>query len=191
MLNVGILLFNDVELLDFAGPFEVFTVASEMHGYQYFNVFTLSCDGGTIKTVNGLRVQTDYSLDSHPAIDVLVIPGGVGTRKLVHDDAILGWIQEIHKSARITCSVCSGALLLGKLGILDKLSSTTHHQVLDLLKELAPLTTIDTSKRFIDNGKVMTSAGISAGIDLALHIVNKLYGSDAEQKTVEHMEYRT
>jgi transcriptional regulator GlxA family with amidase domain len=141
--------------------------------------------------VNGLRVQTDYSLDSHPAIDVLVIPGGVGTRKLIYDDAILGWIQEMHQSARITCSVCSGALLLGKLGILDNLSSTTHHQVLDLLKELAPLTTIDASKRFIDNGKVMTSAGISAGIDLALHIVNKLYGSDAEQKTVEYMEYRT
>ncbi|HAE22072.1 MAG TPA: AraC family transcriptional regulator [Spirochaetaceae bacterium] len=190
ILNVGILLFNDVELLDFAGPFEVFTVASEMHGYQYFKVFTLSRDGGTIKTVNGLRVQTDYSLDSHPAIDVLVIPGGVGTRKLIHDDAILAWIQETHHAARITCSVCSGALLLGKLGILDNLTSTTHHQVLDLLKELAPLTTIDASKRFIDNGKVMTSAGISAGIDLALHIVNKLYGSDAEHKTIEHMEYK-
>jgi transcriptional regulator GlxA family with amidase domain len=191
MLNVGILLFNDVELLDFAGPFEVFTVASEMHGYQYFNVFTISSDGGMVRTVNGLRVQPDYSLDSHPAIDVLVIPGGVGTRKLVNDDAILAWIQEMHQSARITCSVCSGALLLGKLGILDNLSSTTHHQVLDLLKELAPLTTIDTSKRFIDNGKVMTSAGISAGIDLALHIVNTLYGSEAGQKTIEHMEYRT
>jgi transcriptional regulator GlxA family with amidase domain len=75
MLNVGILLFNDVELLDFAGPFEVFTVASEMHGYQYFNVFTISSDGGMVRTVNGLRVQPDYPLDSHPAIDVLVIPG--------------------------------------------------------------------------------------------------------------------
>lgn len=190
MKNVGIFLFSDVEVLDFAGPYEVFSVASEMHEYRYFKVFTISEDGALVQTVNGLKVQPDYSFDSHPDIDILVIPGGVGTRKLIKNDRVLEWVRENYQKSEITCSVCSGALLLGKLGFLDNMTSTTHHQVTGLLKEIAPLTNVDTEKRYVDNGKIMTSAGISAGIDLALHIVNKLFGIDAERKTVEHMEYR-
>lgn len=190
MLNVGIFIFNDVELLDFAGPYEVFSVASEMHDYKYFSVFTISENGDMIKTVNGLKVQPDYSFDTHPNIDILLIPGGVGSRKLIKNARVLDWVKKNYLRTEVTCSVCSGALVLGKLGLLDNLISTTHHQVIDLLKEIAPLTNIDKGKRYIDNGKIMTSAGISAGIDLALHIVNKIYGIEAEQKTIEHMEYR-
>lgn len=190
MLNVGIFIFNDVELLDFAGPYEVFSVASEMHDYKYFSVFTISENGDMIKTVNGLKVQPDYSFDTHPNMDILLIPGGVGSRKLIKNARVLDWVNKNYLSSEITCSVCSGALVLGKLGLLDNLISTTHHQVIDLLKEISPLTNIDKGKRYIDNGKIMTSAGISAGIDLALHIVNKVYGIEAEQKTIEHMEYR-
>ena len=190
MQNVGIFIFSDVEVLDFAGPYEVFSVASEMHEYKYFNVFTISESGELIKTVNGLKVQPDYSFDSHPDIDILIIPGGFGSRKLIKNEKVLNWVKKNYLKSTITCSVCSGALVLGKLGLLDNLSSTTHHQVTELLKEVAPLTNVDKGKRYIDNGKVMTSAGISAGIDLALHIVNKIYGIEAERKTVEHMEYR-
>ena len=190
MHNVGIFIFSDVEVLDFAGPYEVFSVASEMHEYKYFNVFTISESGELIKTVNGLKVQPDYSFDSHPYIDILLIPGGFGSRKLIKNEKVLNWVNKNYLKSTITCSVCSGALVLGKLGLLDNLSSTTHHQVTELLKEVAPLTNVDKGKRYIDNGKVMTSAGISAGIDLALHIVNKIYGIEAERKTVEHMEYR-
>lgn len=190
MLNVGIFIFNDVELLDFAGPYEVFSVASEMHDYKYFSVFTISENGDMIKTVNGLKVQPDFSFDTHPNMDILLIPGGVGSRKLIKNARVLDWVKKNTLRSEITCSVCSGALVLGKLGLLDNLISTTHHQVIDLLKEIAPLTNIDKGKRYIDNGKIMTSAGISAGIDLALHIVNKIYGIEAEQKTIEHMEYR-
>ncbi len=190
MLNIGIFIFNDVELLDFAGPYEVFSVASEMHDYKYFSVFTISENGDMIKTVNGLKVQPDYSFDTHPNIDILLIPGGVGSRKLIKNARVLDWVKKNYLRTEVTCSVCSGALVLGKLGLLDNLISTTHHQVIDLLKEIAPLTNIDKGKRYIDNGKIMTSAGISAGIDLALHIVNKVYGIEAEQKTIEHMEYR-
>jgi transcriptional regulator GlxA family with amidase domain len=190
LLNVGIMIFDDVEVLDFAGPFEVFSVASEMHGYEYFNVFTVSENGKLVKTVNGLKVQPDYSFDSSPGIDILVLPGGVGTRKLIYNEKVLEWVRNRHSTAKVTCSVCSGALVLGKLGLLDNISSTTHHQVFDLLKEIAPATIIEKNKRYIDNGKIMTSAGISAGIDLALHIVKIIYGGEAEQKTVDHMEYR-
>jgi len=189
MQNVGILIFSDVEVLDFAGPYEVFSVASEMHEYKYFNVFTISENGELITTVNGLKVQPDYSFDSHPDIDILVIPGGFGSRKLIKNEKVLNWVKRNYLKSKITCSVCSGALVLGKLGLLDNLNSTTHHQVTELLKEIAPLTNVDKEKRYIDNGKVMTSAGISAGIDLALHIVKKIYGIEAERKTVEHMEY--
>ncbi len=190
MLSVGIFIFNDVEVLDFAGPYEVFSVASEMHDYKYFNVFTISENGELIKTINGLKVQPDYSFHSHPDIDILIIPGGFGSRKLIKNERALNWVNKNYLKSTITCSVCSGALVLGKLGLLDNLSSTTHHQVTELLKEIAPLTNVQEGERYIDNGKIMTSAGISAGIDLALHIVNKIYGTEAERKTIEHMEYR-
>jgi len=190
MLSVGIFIFNDVEVLDFAGPYEVFSVASEMHDYKYFNVFTISENGELIKTINGLKVQPDYSFHSHPDIDILIIPGGFGSRKLIKNERALNWVNKNYLKSTITCSVCSGALVLGKLGLLDNLSSTTHHQVTELLKEIAPLTNVQEGERYIDNGKIMTSAGISTGIDLALHIVNKIYGTEAERKTIEHMEYR-
>lgn len=189
MYNVGILLFNDVEVLDFAGPFEVFSVTSELNNYNLFNTFTISENGQLILTVNGLQVQPDYSIANHPQIDILVIPGGVGTKHIMDNPLIISWITNTHKSTHITVSVCSGARLLGKIGLLDNIESVTHHEVIPHLQEIAPKTIINPTKRFIDNGKVMTSGGISAGIDLALHIVEKLYNKDIKNKTIEYMEY--
>ena len=190
MFSVGIFLFNDVEVLDFAGPFEVFSVTSELNEYSLLKVFTITHDGKIITTVNGLKVQPDYSFDLHPQIDILVIPGGVGSKREIEDRKTLEWVKKNYLTSKITFSVCSGARILGKLGLLDGLRSITHHEVISQLKEIAPLAIIDTDSRYIDNGKIMTSAGITAGIDLSLHIVNKLFGVDIERKTIEYMEYK-
>jgi transcriptional regulator GlxA family with amidase domain len=189
MLNVGVFLFNNVELLDFAGPYEVFSVTSELNDYQLFTTFTITPYGDEIKTVNGLKVIPDYSFDNHPAMDILIIPGGVGTKEAMNKPAVLEWLQRNYETAKITFSVCSGARLLGKLGLLDNLESITHHEVIPHLQEIAPQTIINRAQRFVDNGKVMTSAGISAGIDLSLYVVEKLCGIEVKNKTMVYMEY--
>jgi transcriptional regulator GlxA family with amidase domain len=189
MHNVGIFLFNDVELLDFAGPYEVFSVTSELNNDNFFKVFTVTQNGQDIKSVNGLRILPDFSFDKHPDIDILIISGGVGTKSEMLKEDILEWLKRNQSNSKMTMSVCSGARLLGKLGLLDGLECTTHHEVMEHLQEIAPGAMIRTDKKFIDNGKILTSAGISAGIDISLHIVDKLYGVDVANKTRMYMEY--
>ena len=190
MKNVGIYLFNKVELLDFAGPYEVFSATAQLNGSELFKVFTISEDGGAIKSINGLIVIPDYSFDNHPKVDILIIPGGDGTKNEIKKKKVMEWISKTYESADTMATVCSGARIPAVLGLLDGLEATTHHLVIDDVKKLAPKVTIDHTKRFIDNGKIMTSGGISAGIDLALHIVKKLYGEEIAQKTIDYMEYR-
>lgn len=189
MYNVGIYLFNDVELLDFAGPFEVFSVTSELNGYDLFRVFTITGDGDAVTSVNKLKVLPDFSFDNHPPVDILIIPGGVGTKAEMANPEALSWIRKNSEGSKITISVCSGARILGKLGLLDNTESITHHEVIEDLQEIAPSTRIMHGERFIDNGKIMTSGGISAGIDLSLHVVEKLYGNETAAKTAVYMEY--
>ncbi len=189
LLTVGIYLFNKVELLDFAGPYEVFSVTAELNQYRMFQVFTLSEDGRPIQTINGLKVMVDYSFDNHPPIDLLVVPGGVGTRNEINNEKVIQWIQKVYRNTDITMSVCSGSILLGKAGLLEDVEAVTHHEVLHLLEKASPRTLINREKRWIDNGRVMTSAGISAGIDLSLHVVEKIYGANIKKKTVTYMEY--
>jgi transcriptional regulator GlxA family with amidase domain len=189
LYNVGILLFNDIELLDFAGPYEVFSVASELHGYQQFTTYTISEDGQTVQTVNGLKVVPDYSFQNNPPIDILIIPGGVGTKAEMEKPTVLDWVSSNIQTSRLTFAVCSGARILGKLGLLDHCEVTTHHEVIPHLQEIAPKASINPEARFVDNGRLMTSAGISAGIDLSLHVVEKLYGREVVTKTVAYLEY--
>jgi len=187
--RVAILIFDDVEVLDFAGPFEVFAVADELQGHAVFDVFTLAEGSGTVRAVNGLKVVPDHTLESAPAPDVLVVPGGAGTRALLRRPALLEWIRTRARRAEITLSVCTGALVLARAGLLDGLRVTTHHEVLDLLRELAPAATVDPSRRFHDNGALLTAAGISAGIDCSLHVVGRLLGPAAAEATMRYMEY--
>lgn len=189
MINAGIYLFDDVEVLDFAGPYEVFSVSSELNDHRLLRVFTVSKDGRQITAVNGLKVQPDFSFHDHPAIDILVVPGGVGTRKGMEDLQVLEWVKYNHSRSTITFSVCSGARILAKSGLLDGMDSVTHHEVLAHLREIAPGTFVREEERFTDNGKIMTSGGISAGIDLSLYIVEKLFGKDVKNRTVRYMEY--
>lgn len=187
--KVGIYLFDDVEVLDFAGPFEVFAVTSEQSDYQYFEVFTISENGEQIKARNGLKVQPDHSFENHPPIDILVIPGGMGTRVELKNDTVLNWIAKVNEQTHITMSVCTGSLVLAKLGLLQNQPATTHHTAFDFLSKISPTTQVLKDQRFVDNENIMTAGGISAGIDLSLHVVEKLFGKETVRKTIKEMEY--
>lgn len=189
MIAVGIYLFPGVELLDFAGPYEVFSVASELHGHDLFSTFTVAEEAGAVRTVNGLRIVADYVFDTHPSVDVLVVPGGVGSRAAMTRPAVLDWVGRSHSGARLTFSVCSGARILGALGLLDGLDVTTHHEVLDELRAIAPRARVHAGRRFIDQGRIMTSAGIAAGMDLSLYVLALMCGTRVAEATATYLEY--
>lgn len=189
MKHFGIFLFDDMELMDFAGPYEVFTAVNLAREEMLCRVYTISETGSTIKTINGLQVLSDFSIDNCPQHDILIIPGGNGTRELVDNYSVIQWIKESAEKSEIIFSVCSGARLLAKAGLLDGLEFTTHHLVYDDVAQLAPLAKLKKEKRFTDNGKVMTAGGITAGIDLSLYIVEKLFGQPTARKVQVYMEY--
>ena len=186
--SVALLLFPEVEVLDFAGPFEVFSVADELSDHTAFAV-SIVADTPTVKARNGLRVVADHTLESCPHADILIVPGGFGTRALLHQPDVLAWVRTRATAAERVMSVCTGSLVLAKAGLLDGLRVTTHHQVLPMLTELAPRSTVDPTRRFHDNGHILTAAGISAGIDCSLHLVGQLLGKDTAAKTAAYMEY--
>ena len=188
--NVAILIFPDVEVLDFAGPFEVFALTDELRGHDTFRTVTVASSPAVLRARNGLQVVPDFTLETCPAPHVLIIPGGIGTRALLQQPALLEWLRVKARQAEVVMSVCTGALVLAQLGLLDGLRVTTHHEQLDLLARIAPKATVDASRRFHDNGHVLTAAGVSAGIDCSLHVVGRLLGDPAAAATAKGMEYR-
>jgi transcriptional regulator GlxA family with amidase domain len=193
--NIAILIFDEVEVLDFAGPFEVFAVADELLGGGTFNPFTTALLPGTVRARHGLKIVPDHTLEDCPPPHVLVVPGGFGARALLGRPSLLEWIRVRARKAEIVMSVCTGALVLAKAGLLDGLRVTTHHELLATLAELAPAATVDAGARFHDNpcpagpGRLLTAAGISAGIDCSLHAVRHLAGPNAAAATARHLEY--
>ncbi|HEY0603910.1 MAG TPA: DJ-1/PfpI family protein [Herpetosiphonaceae bacterium] len=187
--NVAILIFDEVEVLDFCGPFEVFGV-TRLREEAPFNVYTVAERMEPVLARNGLSVNPRYMIDDCPSPDLLVIPGGLGARKEMHNPVVIEWIKRCADPAELVLSVCTGALLLANAGLLNGLAATTHHGAFDLLRAAAPQTEVREGERFVDNGKVITSAGISAGIDMSLHVVARLLGEDAAMETAERMEYR-
>ena len=187
--NVVILLFDDVEVLDFAGPFEVFGATNDLEGGSIFNLLTVAPTRSFIRAINGLRVTADHTLDDCPPPHVLIVPGGAGVRKLLQQPVVLDWLRVNAQSAEIVASVCTGAFLLGKVGFFDGLFVTTHHLCVDELRAIAPAAIVEPSKRFHDNGKFCAAAGISSGIDLSLHLIERLVGTDAAAATARYMEY--
>jgi len=188
--NVAILVFPDVEVLDFAGPFEVFAVTDELRGHDTFNTFTVAASPSAVRARNGLKILADFTPENCPKPQLLIVPGGYGTRAVLKQPALLEWLRVKARDAELVMSVCSGALVLAQLGLLDGLRVTTHFELLGLLAEMAPQATVDGSKRFHDNGHVLTAAGISAGIDCSLHVVGRLLGEAAVARTAQYMEYR-
>jgi transcriptional regulator GlxA family with amidase domain len=189
MRDIAILIFDDAEVLDFCGPFEVFSVTNELNDYGLFNVYTVAERKRTIRARNGLRVQPDFGFRTCPSPDILLIPGGSGTRTVMRDNAALSWIKSAAAEVQLLLTVCTGSLVLARTGLLDGLKATTHHEVMQLLRESAPNTEVLPEKRFIDNGTVIVSAGISAGIDMCLYVVAKLHGQEVAKRTARYMEY--
>ena len=187
--TVAILLFDDVEVLDFAGPFEVFGVTGKRENATPFSVFTVAEHHGIVRARNGLAVSPAHSFADCPPPDVLVVPGGYGTRREMYNELVTDWIRSQAARAEVILSVCTGALLLARAGLLTGLEVTTHHGALDLLAQTAPDAIVRPDQRFVDNGRVITSAGISAGIDAALHVVARLLGEAQARETAAYMEY--
>lgn len=188
--NTAIFIFDDVEVLDFTGPFEVFSVANELNDGSLMAVYTVAEKKAAVRTRNGLSVNPDYTMSEAPAPDILIVPGGKGTRPLLQNGPVIEWIGNCAESAERVLSVCTGSLLLAKAGVLEGLRATTHHLALDELARIGPGIEILEDERFVDNGKVVTSAGISAGIDMSLYVIGLMYGQEAARKTAAHMEYR-
>lgn len=195
-LNVGILIFDDVEVLDFAGPFEVFSRTRTEPGADSrrsddsapFNVFTVAKTKAPIMAVGGLNVTPTHGFDDAPPIDLLVVPGGFGTRELLEDEDTLQWIQHIAATARKTTSVCTGALLHAKIGLLKGRRATTHWAALDMLGAIDPSIEVDRENRYVDDG-IITSAGVSAGIDMAFYVVEQLCGREVADETAHYVDY--
>ncbi len=193
-MNIGIYVYNEAEVLDFAGPYEVFTTAArvkprlEPNSPKLFDVFLVAEKSGTISARANFMVQPHYPISDHPAIDVLIVPGGVHIHELEKSN-VIDWIAKLDAQTRITASVCTGAFLLAKAGILQDKSCTTHWEDIPDLRAMFPALDVREDIAWVDNGRVVTSAGISAGIEMALHLVTKLAGKDLAVKTARQMQY--
>ncbi len=191
--QVGILIFKDVEVLDFCGPFEVFSTTrlneERREESSPFNVFLVGETKDLIVTTGGMKVIPDYSFNDCPPVDIFVVPGGWGTRKEMNNALLLSWIADRAKKLETLTSVCTGSLLLGKAGLLEGKRATTHWRSLDWMIELFPKTKVEKALHFVEDGNLFTSAGISAGIDMALKVVARYFGESVARATAKHMEY--
>ncbi|MDP6740754.1 MAG: DJ-1/PfpI family protein [Planctomycetota bacterium] len=194
--NVGILIFDGVEVLDFAGPFEVFSRTRLAAGLDSrrsdddapLHVFTVAETGAEIVATGGLRVVPHHGFDSAPSIDLLVVPGGFGTRPLLESEEVLAWIAKTAASAQRVTSVCTGALLLARAGLLSGKRATTHWGAYDALAEVDDTIEVDRGARFVEDGAI-TSAGVAAGIDMAFAVVESLFGQEVADETARYIEY--
>jgi transcriptional regulator GlxA family with amidase domain len=197
-LIVGILIFDDVEILDVAGPFEVFAVTRldeerRFHESSPFKVYLIAKNDKQVIAIGGLRLTPDVAINNCPKLDLLIIPGGWGTRKESKNKILLNWIKDqfnhTDTSNKLIASVCTGSSLLGKAGLLDGRDATTHWRAFDFLEKSAPKARILKDVRFTLTEPIFTSAGVSAGIDLALRIVSHFFGAEVGQATARQMEY--
>lgn len=195
--SVAILLFEDVEVLDFAGPFEVFSRARLEPGAASrrtedsapFRVFTVAAERTPVRATGGLVVLPDHGFGDAPAADLLVVPGGFGTRAFMKDEHALAWIRSRAAAARRVASVCTGSLVLAAAGLLDGRRATTHWAALDLLESLGRGIRVERDARVVDDG-VISSAGVASGIDMAFAIVEQRCGRAVADDTAKYIEHR-
>ena len=188
--TVAILAFDEMEVLDFAGPYEVFNVAGELGEGNPFSVFSVGITGEPVSGRGGFTVLPTYSLAEAPIPDLVVVPGGFGSRALAKDDRVLDWVRERAAEVELLLSVCTGALVLGAAGLLAGKPATTHHDNYDDLAAVSPTTNVIRGQRFVrSSDNILTSAGVSAGVDLSLHVVQLLAGQETRDRTVAEMEW--
>jgi len=193
-MNIGIYLYNEVEVLDFSGPFEVFTTAArvytrmEPNAPKLFEVFLIAEKEGLVAARANYNVQPHYTIQNHPKVDVLIISGGVHTHEMEKQN-VIEWIAKLSPQTNLTASVCTGAFLLAKANLLDGKSVTTHWEDIPDLRAMFPSLDIKEEIAWVDNGHIVTSAGISAGIEMALHLITKLAGKELAVKTARQMQY--
>ncbi|MFQ5829421.1 MAG: DJ-1/PfpI family protein [Candidatus Methylomirabilia bacterium] len=195
--SVGILIFDGVEVLDFAGPFEVFSRTRLTPGPEArrsddsapFDVFTVAKSRAPVMATGGLEVVPRYAFADAPRIDLLLVPGGFGTRSLLNDSETLDWIRQVAAATQQVTSVCTGSLLLAKAGLLQGRRATTHWAALDLLASLDAGVKVDRELRVVDDG-IITSAGVASGIDMAFYVVERLFGWKVADETAHYIEYR-
>lgn len=189
--TVAILIFDDVELLDFAGPFEVFSSVRNLTGEheRLMEVFAVAESHAPVRCRNGLVVQPERSIDECPPVDVLVIPGGAGVRPALERSNLVEWVRTRAQEAELMVSVCTGSFLLAQAGLLNGRPATTHWERISEMRERFPDIEIVEDERWVDTGEIITAAGVSAGIDVALHVVRRLYGADVARATALGIEY--
>jgi transcriptional regulator GlxA family with amidase domain len=191
-LTVGIFIFDQVEVLDFCGPFEVFSVArsfgdpDESHGL--FQAVTIAEEDRIISCYGGLQVKPQAIMKNHPPLDILVVPGGSVAREL-SAPGVLEWIGQQDQQTRLTTSVCTGAFLLAERGLLNQRRATTHWSWIEQMRQRYPAVKVLADTRIVDEGHIITSAGISVGIDMSLHVVSRFYGEEVAAQTARDMEY--
>jgi transcriptional regulator GlxA family with amidase domain len=187
--HIGILLFDGVEELDAVGPYEVLAFWTQSRPKDGYTVSTFSVDGDSVKAAKGLVLGAQHSLESLPDLDVLVHPGGFGTRRLMKDPDHLDWVRHTHESVSLMTSVCTGSLVLAAAGLLTNRPATTYWSAMDILHELDPTIELRVDDRYVDDGDIITSAGVSAGIDMALHLVLRLAGEDRAREVKRGIQY--
>jgi transcriptional regulator GlxA family with amidase domain len=187
--TIGIFVFDGAEELDWVGPWEVLAFWAQNHPDDGALVFTMSPDGGPVTCAKGLRIVPDHSWDSAPPIDVLIYPGGRGTRRQIGDERIRAWLHREKGRGTLMTSVCTGALVFADAGLLDGRPATTYWSALDLLVSLGTDIEPRPGDRFVDSGDVITAAGVSAGIDMALHLVARLHSVDRAREVKRGIQY--
>lgn len=187
--TIGIVVFDDVEELDAVGPWEVLAFWTQTWPDDGWTVITLSPSGEAVRCAKGLRITPDHSFTSAPDLSVVVHPGGQGTRPQLKDAAHLQWVRMQAASAEMMTSVCTGSLVLAAAGLLHDRPATTHWGSLDLLAELDPTIEVRPDDRFVDSGDIITSSGVSAGIDMALHLVVRLVGVERAREVRRGIQY--
>jgi transcriptional regulator GlxA family with amidase domain len=190
--NVAIVLYAGVELLDFAGPGEVFSAAADLgavHGQPAFRVYTIASSKAPVRSQGFLNILPDFTTEDAPKPDLIVVPGG-NSSALTSDARFMAWARKAFDGAEVSMSVCTGAFVLGKAGLLDGRTVTTWFGAVEALRKAVPAATVQEGRRFVDQGSVVTTAGVSAGIDGALHVVARLLGREVADQTARYMEYR-
>ncbi|WP_160151599.1 DJ-1/PfpI family protein [Microbulbifer sp. ALW1] len=188
-MNIGIYIYDDAEVLDFSGPFEVFSTASRLSAPAgQFKVFLIAEEARTVNARGGYPVVPHCSIDNHPALDLLIVVGGVHTNELTKP-AVIDWVRRTAKNTKLVTSVCTGAFILAQAGLLTGLDVTTHWEDQQALQTTFPDLNVIANQRWVDQGKFVTSGGISAGIDMSLHLVARLASPELAKLTARQMEY--